>query len=427
MTNDNIDVEKALNCVSEKIGIVKSIRKIDSLNGDPYCFNYSAYANSIVQNGYKIHGGSCNSERSDAILGTIGECIERYCANFYNKNDMIFSDYNHISTRALNPDAFSLFHNDQYSLTGFRYKKFDTETELTWFSMRNLCTGTDVFVPGQMIYIPFYKEKNLISPNVSTGLAAHSNFYYAVLNGIYEVIERDGFAISWYQELPLNKIIIDDSIQKYINQFDNTGYDIHIFDINFDLGIPAVLIIGFAETENGRMLICSASARWTYSEAIKKAVSEFFQSVPGSRANIKYFNGKNIKSFNEIQTFEDHSWFYLKNSENWKVFDKWLSTSPTKKVNFEENDCLSITEKIKIITNRFKNKKIDILVKDLTTPDAREIGYFVVKTIIPQLIPLSGNYNYYFLGGNRLYNIPKILGCESKDFNNLNHMPHPFP
>lgn len=427
MTRNEIKTKKALNCVSEKIGIINSIAKIDSFNGDPNCYNYGACAISMIHNDYQIHGGSCNFEKSSALLGAIGECIERYCANFFNKDEMVYSDYMHISSKAIAPEEYTLFHDNQYSDPDFRYQRFSKNTELSWFPMRNLCTGSETFVPGQMIYLPFFQEKNLITPNVSTGLAAHSDFYSAILNAIYEVVERDGFSNSWYQMLPLEKIIIDDNIQNYINQFDNTGYDINIFDINFDLDIPAVLIVGFIETELGKMLICSASARWTYSEAIKKAIFEFFQSVSGSRANVKIFNGKHYNSFKEIQTFEDHSWYYLRNQENWKVFDKWLSTKPSKRINFEEIDSLSTKEKIYAIVNNFKTKKLDILVKDITTPDAREIGYYVVKVIIPQLVPLSGNYNFYYLGGERLYNVPKLLGCVPKQFDKLNHMPHPFP
>lgn len=75
----------------------------------------------------------------------------------------------------------------------------------------------------------------------------------------------------------------------------------------------------------------------------------------------------------------------------------------------------------------FRNKGYNVVLCNLTTPDIREAGFFSVKIMSPQLIPLHGNYNYGFFGGKRLYEVPEKLGYKVKDFDELNKFPHPFP
>ena len=69
----------------------------------------------------------------------------------------------------------------------------------------------------------------------------------------------------------------------------------------------------------------------------------------------------------------------------------------------------------------------NVLVKDITTHDIRQLGFFATKVYIPQLIPLAGSYKYYYYGGKRLYEVPTKFGYKSHNFNNLNPFPHPFP
>ena len=420
-------IDRALDSISNKIGIISSLNAIESLNGDPKCFNYSALANAIYYNTYKIKARSCNSDENNAILGTIGEALERYSACFYDYKEQIISDYNNLNQNAINPQSFALFSKEQFFNKKFPFKYFDSDTVLSWFPTNDLTTGLETYVPGQFIYMPFTKDKNIVTPNVSTGLAAHNNIYDAILNGLYEVIERDSFVLSWYQMIPLKKILIDENIRNYINKQILTECQIYLFDITTDLMIPSVLALGFIENEFGKKFICGAATRWTYSEAIRKALQEFIQAISISRIQSKIMGSKRYKEFSDITSFDDHAWFYMNNPEYWGIFDNWFSSNTFKKVSFEEKDTITTKEKISKIVEILAKKKYNVCVKDTTTIDLRQLGYHSVKVVVPQLLPLSGNYNYYFLGGERLYTVPEKLGFKTKHYEGLNPYPHPFP
>ena len=420
-------IDRALDSISDVIGIVRNINAIDTLNRDPKCFNFGAIANSRDYSFYKIKGGCCHPDENGAILGTIGEVVERYSASLYNNRELVVSDFRNLKKNAISPNRYALFHKEQLNDPKFPFKKFDSESVVSWFPMKDLTTGAEVYVPAQLIYMPFLKDQNIIAPNVSTGLAAHNNIYDAILNGLYEVIERDSFVLTWYQMLQLERIAINEDICSFINGMIRTEVEIHLFDMTTDLKIPSVLVLGFFENEQGRKFAIGSATRWTYGEAIKKAVTELIQSIIGSRVTEKFMDNKKYSRFSDITTFEDHGWYYMSNPETWSIYDYLLSTKKEKKIVFKEKDNLTTVEKIKKIVESLANKNYNVCVKDLTTVDFKQLGYHSVKIVVPQLLPLSGNYNYYFLGGERLFTVPETLGHKSRDYKELNPYPHPLP
>ena len=111
----------------------------------------------------------------------------------------------------------------------------------------------------------------------------------------------------------------------------------------------------------------------------------------------------------------------------WHIFDKWMEKQPSKKIDFYEPNKRNDIEEIRHLIKIMKNKNYNVLFKDITTPDIRQLGFFSIKIFIPQLIQLAGSYPFYFLGGKRLYEVPKKLGFNSKEYDELNKYPHPFP
>jgi ribosomal protein S12 methylthiotransferase accessory factor len=66
---------------------------------------------------------------------------------------------------------------------------------------------------------------------------------------------------------------------------------------------------------------------------------------------------------------------------------------------------------------------------DVTSPDVRDLGLVVVKTIAPELCALDVPHAARFLGGRRLYEAPVQLGLRDTPLaeSDVNPAPHPFP
>ena len=83
--------------MSNELGILYHVVKLPRLNNDPKQVNYGVWpANTLYLSGEKYGGRSagCGDNWEEAMLGTIGETVERYAPAFYNLKNSIFSSFN---------------------------------------------------------------------------------------------------------------------------------------------------------------------------------------------------------------------------------------------------------------------------------------------------------------------------------------------
>ncbi len=431
---NTITLLNGLNAISSETGILRHIVRSTRLNGDPNMIAYGIFpANTEYLSHEKFSGESsgCGFDWQDAILGTIGETVERYAPAFYDINERLFSSYQKLGKNAIHPKEFALFHENQYEI--YKKKKiplrpFTDDVQTSWFSAFDLTTGKETWVPGQFVYMPFSQDKTYINIGTSTGLAAHTNYYKSILNGLFESIERDSFVITWMQRLLPPKIKISKEIQEYINRYYPTSYKWYFFDMTYDLKVPSIFGLCFGEAEFGKFMAVGGSTRYTHGEALKKTIQEIGQAVPYFRYILEEKRDWSPSDdFNMIQNFDEHSLFYSKRQDLWNVFDGWVNTNATKDIKLHETSDKTEIEKIQEVVKLLKNAGCNVLFKDVTTPDIRQVGFFSTKVFVPQLIQLAGSYPFYYNGGERLYSVPERLGYTTHDYDHLNKYPHPFP
>lgn len=421
--------------ISGELGLLSHITKLPTMNADPNLVAFGIWpCDTSVFSQEKFGGRSsgCGASWEHAVLTTIGETIERYCPSIYNLEEATYASYRELGKPAVHPSEYALFHEEQYKFyeeEGYQMYRFTEDRKLHWFPCKDLTTGKESYVPGAFIYLPWTGEDEWININTSTGLAAHSDFYRAILLGLYECIERDSFTMTWAHNMFREKIRITGEIQDYLDNLFPTSYEWHFFDINYDLGVPAVFGICFGQADFGPFVAVGTSARGTYGEAFKKVTQEIGQAVSYFRyllAEKKDWHPTD--DFNEIQNFEDHSIFYLKRPELQHAFDPWRNAKPTKKIDLHEPAPAGGTKaELQGLLKLFRRKGYNVLVRDLTLPDVRDCGYYATSTFVPQLLQMNGAYPFYFLGGKRLYEVPKALGLSNRNYHSLNKFPHPFP
>lgn len=429
--------KKALRAISSEYGIIAYLMKMSILNGDPKLASYGVGASNLqalVGMDYTPLSAGCNPKKNSAVIAAIGETIERYCCAFFDPKESIYGSYHTHKTSysLISPDKFSLFHSDQFQapLLSSIISPFTEQVELTWSKAFNLTKGEVQYIPSQFIYLPFNRDKKLITISVSTGLCAHSSFYHAILGGLYESIERDAFTISWFQGLYKNKIILSPSIQKYINQLYPNEYEWHLFDITTDIGVPTVFGFCLGKAEFGDFVAAGAATRDTFAAAIKKTIVEIGQSIPSFRHFLLERKDHEFcpEDFNSLNSFEDHSYFYLVSTKVRDMLKGWIEAEEVRFINLDEEPKFdSVCDELHWALSQMAMSNCEVIVKDITTVDARQLGFYVVKVFSPQLIPLSGSYRFYAKGGGRLYSVPSKLGYISKDFSSLIPYPHPFP
>lgn len=428
--NEHISLKKGIKIISQESGILTHIMKLPRFNYDPKLISYGIWpcdTKALLGAKYGGRSSGCSDEWKQSILGTIGETVERYCCVFYNADDLITASYKDLKGKAIHPSEFALFHEKQYEDVNFPFTPFDEECETIWVPCIDLVNGQEVYYPGEMVYTPWVEDVNWLGISTSTGLAAHTNLYKAILTGLYEVIERDSFVITWSQKISAPKIKITQEIQDHIDQRFPKGFEFHFIDITYDLEVPTVFGFCFGEAEYGKFVAVGTAARSTYADALKKVIVEIGQAVPYFRYLLEKKEDWYPTDFDQILSFEDHSVFYLKRTDLLHVFDTWRDKAAEKEIDFFEEDNRADEEKIKSIISVLDANGCNVLLKDITTPDVKQVGFISIKVLVPQLIQMSGAYPYYFLGGSRLYDVPKKVGYPVHQFEDLNKYPHPFP
>lgn len=417
--------------ISSEIGLLSRIAKLCLMNRDPQIIGYGIWpCDTSTFSQEKFGGRSSGVARNweGAILGTVGETVERYASVFYDLNEATFSSYKNLNQKAIHPSEFAIFHPKQFEQANFNRVPFTEDTEVHWMPTVDLTNGETVLCPGAFIYLPWFADPEPITLTASSGLAAHTNVHKAMLTGIYELIERDSFMITWMQRILPPKLVISKAVRGFLNEVFPAHYEWHFFDMTYDLEVPTVLGICVGETDFGQFIAAGAATRATLGEALQKTAIEIGQGVGYYRHLLgEKKDWMPSDDFSEILDFEMHSIFYTKRKDLRHVFDPYLNAKAEKHFDFNERSSLSDQDQLKSIFQTFKDKGYNVLFKDITTPDVRQLGFYSIRMFAPQLIPLSGAYPYYFNGGKRLYEVPKTMGYKSYDYDNLNPYPHPFP
>lgn len=426
---DYLGMKAGIKLISPEIGVIKQIAQLTQQHSDPKIYNYNCWTGDTTSlGGFKCAKNiiGYGFKREDAILSVLCNVVEYYCTAFVIREDFIKMSYNNFASKVIKPDVIALFHPKQFKTNNFPFVPFTHEKELNWTKCVDLINGSEVYYPASLVYDCYFEADGNIGLSSSSGLAAHPDYYQAILNGLFKAIENDSFMIVWMQKLVIPKIEIDRDIQEYLDKYRLGHYEFHFFDITLDIDIPIVLGMMFGKTEYGNFVSICSAARSTYKEAIKQIILKMSKNVTGFRHILSYRKDWCPKDFNEICTTDDHTIFYMKRPDLCHVFDIWKNISPSVKIDFNTKQEPSVQFEIKRILELLKKKGYNVLLKDITMSDMRELGYHCINIIIPQLIQAPSSYKAYCLGGERLYQVPEILGYKVNEFENLNKYPIPL-
>jgi ribosomal protein S12 methylthiotransferase accessory factor len=95
-----------------------------------------------------------------------------------------------------------------------------------------------------------------------------------------------------------------------------------------------------------------------------------------------------------------------------------------------ESSHLDLTDDLQDILEVFRQKNLDVIVVDQTTPELIRNGLYCVKVLIPGMLPMTfGQHLTRVTGLGRVLRVPMELGYSQQPltFEQLNPHPHPFP
>ncbi|MDO8537257.1 MAG: YcaO-like family protein [archaeon] len=401
--------EKLLQFVNQRTGIVKNIITQPRYNDEINLFKSNCFFTPFQKKEQENSTG-IGTSLFESKFKSLTEAIERYCTSIQNPNTQKFGKYPDIKT-AFDYKKFVSLTSEILKLPKFNPTNLDS---FKWTKCYDVIKNKTTWCPSQLIHVPYnFNDEKIIRLPITTGCATWNDKNKAILNGIFELIERDAFMITWLcKKVPRHEIKFGKNFPIELKRSD---FKIKLYDITIDFMYPTIMCI-LKDLRNKPAITIGLKTSNSLLEACLGALNESVQVRSWIRDNLK----------ENIVTTDFKS----------QIINRgllWADSEMTKNLNFLKNPKIKKIKKqkkyshhttLKTSINYFKKKNYDLIYCDLTLRELSDFNFFVYKCLSPQLVPLYLDENYKYLNSQRLnekyfeyYNKKPI----ESDFNNIMH------
>ncbi len=349
-------------------------------------------------------GGASFGKGSTAEQGeasALMEAIERYTGIFQGDEIRMtrrFADFP--AREVIHPNKVLLFSDTQYRRGQApnpdpdepqRPIPLDRSAEIEWSPVWSLRDKRFKYLPTTLLYF-FYRGPAAFLAD-SNGCAAGNTLEEAVVQGFLELVERDAYAIWWYNRVQRPEIDLSQFDDSYIRdvrtQFAETGRRLWVLDVTSDLGVPTYVAITHWMQNGQENIEFGSGTHFDPRIAVLRALTELNQFM-----SIGFLDGgtgekSSLDGVTPLR-LQDHPYLTPSNSP---------AIQPGSGSTFDHHDT---REQVMSCVRLAKRAGLDFLVLDQTRPD---IQVPVVRVIVPGL-----RHFYRRFAPGRLYDIPVKLG-----------------
>jgi ribosomal protein S12 methylthiotransferase accessory factor len=411
--------------VSPLSGVVTKLERIEvdlPLNTNFYAgHNFSGLADSVDELRAGLSGGSFGkgSTAEQGEASALMEAIERYCGVYQGDEVRVTRRYTDFAPgEAIVPNDVLLFSDAQYHKAESQFQAamqaphqhhetaddhdhhgtptplpFDPSAPIEWSPVWSLRDEAFKYLPTGMLYF-FYKggpsPEQFIHAD-SNGCAAGNTIEEAIVQGFLELVERDSYAIWWYNRVQRGEVDLAQFDDPYIHdlkaQLAATGRKVWAIDITNDLGVPSFVGMSHSSTDGVEFVEYGSGSHFDARIAMLRTLTELNQFL-----SIGLLGARDTSGRDEAGQFRlDHHPYLLPNGP--AGLPKGLGADFGR---------LDTREQALACVDVAKRAGLDFLVLDQTRPD---IGVPVVRVIVPGM-----RHFYRRFAPGRLYDVPVKLG-----------------
>lgn len=401
--------------VSPMTGVVKRLERIDvdlPMNASFFAtHNFSAPAQSLDELREGLTGGSFGkgSTAEQGEASALMESIERYSGIYQGDEIRMkrrFADF--APGEAILPNDVLLFSDAQ-----FRQQQappvhsqdadeeahivpsaFDPSARMEWSPVWSLRDQRFKYLPTSMLYF-FYNDPAAYHAD-SNGCAAGNTLEEAIVQGFLELVERDAYAIWWYNrsrraEVDLGQF--DDSfIRDMRGLFAAAGRKLWVLDVTSDLGIPTYVAILHWMQDGKENIEFGSGAHFDPRIALLRTLTELNQFLSIGLMN----GGTGEKSSLDGTTplcLQDHPFLLPSDTP---IAVQYATFGPLDTTRAQVDACVDLA----------RRAGLDFMVLDQTRPD---VEVPVVRVIVPGL-----RHFYRRFAPGRLYDVPVKLDLRER-------------
>lgn len=357
------------------------------------------------------NAGGKGATNAQAQASALGEAIERFSSAWDGTEEHFVARWDDLPGRAYRPNELMLFSDTQHAQREQAnefyndYKSrvpndYAPDEPLAWTRTWSLSKQEWVLLPASYAYFGYHGPgTKYFCISDSNGNAAGTSMEDAILQGFYELVERDSVALWWYNQVRRPGVNLDGVNDAYIAQLREHYAKVHrefwVLDITSDLGIPAFVALSRRMDDGPEQITAGFGAHMESQIAIIRALTEMNQLMPAALKGIERID-RRLPEPGDPQTLLDvavgeHP-YLLPDPDlaatDWEAFKTPNSTDLKSEIDY----CRTLVEA----------RGMEMLVLDLTRPDLK---LPVVKVTVPGM-----RHFWRRLAPGRLYDTPVELG-----------------
>jgi ribosomal protein S12 methylthiotransferase accessory factor len=394
--------------VSPLTGVVTRLERIDAdlpMNTNYYAaHNFSAPAHNVDELRAGLTGGSFGkgSTAEQGEASALMEAIERYSGIFQGDEIRMTRRFTEF------PSGDAILPNDvlQYSEAQYQSDRtsqgetteqvvpapFDRSAKVEWSPVWSLRDQRFKYLPTSLLYF-FYGGPNAFHAD-SNGCAAGNTLEEAIVQGFLELVERDSYAIWWYNRLQRAELDLSQFDDSYVRdlktQLAETGRRLWVLDITSDLGVPTYVAI-LHWIQNGQENIeFGSGAHFDKRIALLRSLTELNQFMSIGLMGGGTGEKPSLDGINPLR-LQEHP-FLTPAAHPTDQPDLSTMAVPLDNTRKQVDACVDIA----------RRAGLDFLVLNQTRPD---VEVSVARVIVPGL-----RHFYRRFGPGRLYDVPVKLG-----------------
>lgn len=367
-----------------------------------------------------IEVGGKGDDIHDCLVTALGEFVERYALCLPMDETIETGSYEEIADNScvFDFDYLVVHAQDEPARSSINLAgPLTRETVLSWTTGHNLVTGAEWAIPAQLVWLSppsSFGQTDRYFTQTSNGVAAHGTVEQALINAIYETIERDAFMRTWYTQSAPPRIDLTTipEIKQFVDdRLPHSHRAIHVFELAGPTNVPVYGCALVNDRDEFPKFYMGSAADIDPYQAIKDAIFEVFQASPSIEQLRDSDRISNLDAETHISNLSDNVLLYCY-PEYFEHVEFLVSGE------YEPVDPFSPLEsnsEYEILLSELIRAECSPVAVDITLPDIRDVGFSVVSVTIPELVSLAP---------------PGQPPIEHPAFENWNISPvppHPFP
>ncbi len=373
-----------------------------------------------------------------ALSKVVGECLERGSFLYFRMEDMVRGSARSLRSRGIpfvEPRTLGVFAPWQWERRP--ELRFDDDSVFNWTECRSLVTGERAWLPAQLVYWNYPRghadvPEPLLRETSSHGGGGFFTLEGALLSGVLECLQRDGFFLHWLNGLSPPRIDVDGirrpSTLRLIRDAHDVGLDVVFLDITSELGAPTCLCLLTRSDGEPPHVCMGGSCRLDGEAALHDALLE-----AASVHHILAQTAEPVRLPEDYEPWSDPSFYAHKrlafwaNPEHARHLEFFLRGRSVSVAEFCRGLSASTDPRknLEIIIDVLRRHGLRAWYVEAENEVLDELGYAAAKVIIPDLVPLYYEERNAPLGLPRLRTAPCVSGLPPTQ--PFTPWPHPFP